>query len=104
MSRILLLATGGTISCRAGADGLTPQMCGAQLLEAIAPPTGVEVEVCDLMRVDSTDVTGAQRLDMARALWERRERYDGFVLTHGTDTMAYTAAFYTVCCRILTGR
>lgn len=93
MSRILLLATGGTISCRAGADGLTPQMRGAQLLEAIVPPAGVEVEVCDLMRVDSTDVTGAQRLDMARALWERRERYDGFVLTHGTDTMAYTAAF-----------
>ena len=29
---------------------------------------------------------------MARAVRDNYDRYDGFVITHGTDTMAYTAA------------
>lgn len=100
MKHILLLSTGGTISCRAGADGLAPQADGTQLLGEVRVPEGVRVEVRDLMCVDSTDVTDTQRLAMARALWENRKTYDGFVLTHGTDTMAYTAAFL---CRVLPG-
>ena len=93
MKHILLLSTGGTISCRGSAFGLTPQTDGEQLLGAVPVPAGVRVDVCDLMRADSTDITAEQRLAMARAVWEQREKYDGFVLTHGTDTMAYTAAF-----------
>ena len=100
MKHLLMLSTGGTISCHAGADGLAPQADGTQLLGAVRVPDGVRVEVRDLMCVDSTDVTDAQRLVMARALWENRKLYDGFVLTHGTDTMAYTAAFL---CRVLPG-
>lgn len=95
---ILLLSTGGTIACREGVDGLAPQTNGKQLLGAVRVPEQVCVEVRDLMCVDSTDVTDAQRLTMARTLWDNRENYDGFVLTHGTDTMAYTAAFL---CRVL---
>ncbi len=98
MKHILLLSTGGTISCRGSAFGLTPQTDGEQLLGAVPAPAGVRVDVCDLMRADSTDITAEQRLAMARAVWEQREKYDGFVLTHGTDTMAYTAAFL---CRVL---
>lgn len=98
MKHILLLSTGGTISCRGSASGLAPQQDGAQLLGAVCVPSDLHIDVCDLMCVDSTDVTAAQRLAMAKVLWERREEYDGFVLTHGTDTMAYTAAFL---CRVL---
>ncbi len=98
MKQILLLSTGGTISCRTSVDCLTPQMHGVQLLGAVRVPADVCVQVRDLMCVDSTDVTDAQRLEMARALWKNRSVYDGFVLTHGTDTMAYTAAFL---CRVL---
>lgn len=93
MKRILLLATGGTISCRESASGLAPQQNGSQLLETVLVPENTRVTVCDLMQVDSTDVTDAQRLAMAQKIWQQRETYDGFVLTHGTDTMAYTAAF-----------
>ncbi len=98
MKRILLLATGGTISCREQVSGLTPLRSGAQLLETACAPEGARIEARDLMCVDSTDMTAAQRLEIAHTLWEQRENYDGFVLTHGTDTMAYTAAFL---CRVL---
>ena len=98
MKHILLLSTGGTISCRESISGLAPQQDGGQLLHAVCVPEDVHVTVCDLMCVDSTDVTNAQRLEMAKTLWKYREEYDGFVLTHGTDTMAYTAAFL---CRVL---
>lgn len=98
MKQILLLSTGGTIACRAGADGLAPQQAGEQLLRAVRVPAGVRVSVRDLMCVDSTDMTVEHRLAIARAIWHSRREYDGFVLTHGTDTMAYTAAFL---CRAL---
>ena len=47
------------------------------------------------MQLDSTDVTAADRQHMAQAVWQNREKFDGFVLTHGTDTLAYTAALLT---------
>lgn len=93
MKRILILATGGTISCRASASGLLPQLNGAQLLDMVRVPDDIAITVHDILCVDSTDITGEQRLALAQELWQQRGLYDGFVLTHGTDTMAYTAAF-----------
>lgn len=45
-----------------------------------------------LINVDSSDVQPAQMESIARFVFERYERYDGFVVIHGTDTMAYTAS------------
>lgn len=89
MKRILLLATGGTIACRPGEDGLGPQAGGAELLRG---RQDLDIHVQDLMAVDSTDMTDAQRLAIGQAVWAARQDYDGFVVTHGSDTMAYTAA------------
>ena len=47
------------------------------------------LQVCSL---DSTNMTPARWLDIAAAVRENYDRYDGFVICHGTDTMAYTAA------------
>lgn len=44
------------------------------------------------MNLDSTNITPSPWLKMAGAVEENYDRYDGFVITHGTDTMAYTAA------------
>ena len=41
---------------------------------------------------------------MARLLFLRRDRYDGFVVLHGTDTMAYTASALSSCCPISANR
>lgn len=91
MKRIYLLATGGTIACRSTKHGYEPVLDGAALLNAL-PELQCEITVRDLMCVDSTDVTTEQRAAVVREIWENRSRYDGFVVTHGTDTMAYTAA------------
>ena len=94
--RILMITTGGTIACRETARGLSPVLDGAALLSALPALSEVcSVETLELMQLDSTDVTAEDRLRMAHTVWENRERCDGFVLTHGTDTLAYTAALLT---------
>lgn len=45
-----------------------------------------------LCSIDSTDMSPALWLDMARAIEQNYSHYDGFILCHGTDTLAYTAA------------
>ena len=91
--KILLIATGGTIACRETGHGLTPVLDGEGLLRELPELSGVcGVEVLDLMQRDSTDITAEDRMQMARAVWENRGAYDGFVIAHGTDTLACTAA------------
>ena len=93
MKQVLLIATGGTIACCETAQGLAPVLDGAALLAQLPDLAQVcEAGVCELMQLDSTDLTAADRMAMARAVWARRADWDGFVLAHGTDTLAYTAA------------
>lgn len=91
--RLLLLGTGGTIASEQTTGGLTPELSPAQLLR-LAPSAA---ELCDvdglrLFDLDSTNLTPVHWLDIARAIRDNYCDYDGFVITHGTDTMAYTAA------------
>lgn len=89
---ICLLATGGTIACEEGADGLRPVLTGAELLRA-APELARcgEIDVIELCSLDSSNLLPMHWQRMAQAIAERCGQYDGFVLTHGTDTMGYTA-------------
>ena len=50
------------------------------------------VECLQLLSLDSTNLGTAHWLQIAGAIRARYDRYDGFVISHGTDTMAYTAA------------
>lgn len=93
MKKILLLTTGGTIASAPGPDGLIPQLDGKQLLSLLP---GLE-KICQpepqpLLELDSTNVGPEHWQAMARAVWAARGQYDGVVISHGTDTMAYTAA------------
>lgn len=93
MKNLLLIATGGTIACRETARGLSPALDGAALRDAMPQLRDFcAVDALDLMQLDSTDLTAADRLAMARAVRQNAGRYDGFVLAHGTDTLSYTAA------------
>jgi L-asparaginase len=49
-------------------------------------------DTLQLYNLDSTDIRPHHWLGIANAVSENYEKYDGFVITHGTDTMAYTAA------------
>ena len=93
MRRILMLATGGTIASKECGDGLRPAITSEEILSYV-PAVGelCRVEAIQLMNLDSTNIGPSHWLAMAAAIRENYDRYDGFVLTHGTDTMAYTAA------------
>lgn len=93
MKRILLIGTGGTIASQVTENGLTPELTSEQLLAHIPSISQIcQVECLQLLNLDSTNITPAHWLMMARCIREHYGKYDGFVLTHGTDTMAYTAA------------
>lgn len=90
---ILLLGTGGTIACRKGEDGLVPLMMGEELLDYVpAAKEFCEVDAIQVLNVDSTNMHPKHWKLIAGALEEHYEEYDGFVVCHGTDTMAYTAS------------
>ncbi len=93
MKSILLIATGGTIASRPTADGLQPQLLAGDILRCVPSLMGLcHVDALQLMNLDSTNITPDCWLAIAQCIREHYDRYDGFVLTHGTDTMAYTAA------------
>ena len=93
MKRVLLIATGGTIACQDAGEGLTPQLTSADLM-ALVPElnTICQADAIQLMNLDSTNISSTHWLEMAACIQSHYDAYDGFVLTHGTDTMAYTAA------------
>ena len=93
MKKILMLATGGTIASKDSGQGLTPAITSQEILSYV-PAIGqlCQVEAIQLMNLDSTNITPRHWQEMARAVEEHYDQYDGFVITHGTDTMAYTAA------------
>lgn len=93
MKHILMLGTGGTIASEMTPEGLTPELSPAQLLRAVPSISRLcEVDCLSLFSIDSTNITPSHWLRIAAALEENYERYDGFVIAHGTDTMAYSAA------------
>lgn len=93
MKRILLLTTGGTIASRPTGEGLAPEMDGAGLLARLGGAAErYELSIRDLLRLDSSNIQPEEWQLIARAVYEARQDFDGVVVTHGTDTMAYTAA------------
>ena len=93
MKNILMIGTGGTIASEMTPSGLTPELNSTQLLSFV-PRIGemCDVDCVQLYSLDSTNIRPAHWLGVAKAVRENYARYDGFVISHGTDTMAYTAA------------
>lgn len=91
--KILLIATGGTIASRHTGQGLSPQISGNELLSFIPEVKSIcSIDVTEPFCLDSTNVYWKQWLILAGLIREHYSEYDGFVICHGTDTMAYTAA------------
>ena len=93
VKKILLLTTGGTIASRQGAQGLEPQIVPEALLTYVPDLCAhYEIDCKPVLNLDSSNIQAEEWQLLARAIWQCREDYDGFVVTHGTDTMAYTAS------------
>jgi len=91
--KILLIATGGTIASKETENGLAPSVSSHDLCQSV-PETAsfCELDAIQLFNIDSTNIQPEHWLQIARTIEAHFDAYDGFVITHGTDTMAYTAA------------
>lgn len=93
MKRILLIATGGTIFSVQGKEGLAPGMTTKELISYL-PETKHDYVIDSkiLMNIDSTNMQPEYWVTIADTIKHNYQYYDGFVITHGTDTMAFTSA------------
>lgn len=90
MRSILVIGTGGTISCESTENGLAPSLSISELLKRIDVPCEIHSE--QLFDLDSTNMLPYHWEQLAKRVCERYDEFDGFVITHGTDTIAYAAA------------
>ena len=93
MKRVLIIATGGTIASTSDGAGLAPTATGRELADKVPLiDTIAELGFVQPMNIDSTNMRPRDWLRIKDVIVESYEDYDGFVVLHGTDTMAYTAA------------
>lgn len=93
MKRVLVIATGGTIASAEEGSGLAPALTGEQLVTFVPEVAQIcHVEVSQVMNVDSTNMRPEGWLAIAGEVRRSYDDFDGFVVLHGTDTLAYTAA------------
>ena len=93
--KILLLTTGGTIASVPGIDGLEPRRADVMERELNQLRTYYDITVQDVMCLDSSNMTPEEWQVIAQTAYANRTGFDGIVVSHGTDTMAYTASAIT---------
>ena len=93
--KILLLTTGGTIASMPGGEGLEPQRSEVMERELDQLRTYYDITVRDVMCLDSSNITPGEWRVIATEIYQHRTGYDGIVVSHGTDTMAYTTSAIT---------
>ena len=93
MKHILLIATGGTIASKYTEAGLSPQISAEELLSYVPEAKSIcRIDMLQPFSLDSTNISWKHWIQLSELIHRIYEIYDGFVLCHGTDTMAYTAA------------
>lgn len=96
MKKILLLTTGGTIASVPGEDGLVPEAAPPALTRVIQEfSRHYEIQSRNILNLDSSNIQSEEWRLIAQSVYESLPDYDGIVITHGTDTMAYTASMLT---------
>ena len=111
MKKILVLYTGGTAGMDYTDSGLTvvPGLFYSQI-SSLAPIAGVQLELIEYENlIDSSDIDLSHWIKIITDIDTNYANYDGFIVVHGTDTMAYTASILSFALRglhkpvILTG-
>ena len=93
MKKIALLATGGTIASVNSGEGLVPGINAREILKYLPSLDGeAEVIYRDVFSLDSSNIQPEEWRILARAVFDALDTADAVVITHGTDTMAYSAA------------
>lgn len=96
MKKILMIQTGGTIAMDVS-DGeqpsLDPEKWSELIYQEIPELSEIaEVEMKRLFFEDSSDINRSHWIELVNFIAEKHDECEGFVILHGTDTMAYTAS------------
>lgn len=90
--KILIITTGGTISMKAGADGVVPSLSGSEILRLIpAIGTFAELSLYEFSNIPSPMMTPQKMYELSNLVTSKLENFDGVVITHGTDTIEETS-------------
>lgn len=95
MKKILLLTTGGTIASSKGDDGLVPTLSSGDIKQYLNVfEKEIEIMSEDILCLDSSNIQPEEWQIMGERISKaiKDKECDGIVMTHGTDTMAYTAS------------
>lgn len=90
--RILILHTGGTIGMAAAADGYRPLAGFPERLRQRLTDATADYDIVELPPIDSADLRPGHWPAIADALLAHWDSHAGFVVLHGTDTMAWSAS------------
>ena len=97
--KILLITTGGTIvsAKNLNGEGLIPSAESSSKYNKLFSEISelnqfAKIEICDLFLKDSSNINPNDWILIIKKIFENKNLFDGFIITHGTDTMAYTAS------------
>lgn len=93
---LLIIYTGGTIGMKEDPmDGTLKPFDFSQIMEEVPELNKFDVKIDSYTfdpLIDSSDVEPSLWISLAELIRDRYEEYDGFIILHGTDTMAYSAS------------
>ena len=96
MNNVLLIYTGGTIGMGRNPQTGALEPLDFNHLEDSMPEfklISAHIDVYQFSQpIDSSDMQPKDWAQMVRIIYRNYDDYDGFVILHGTDTMAYTAS------------
>lgn len=93
MKKILVLHTGGTISMQADQNGAVESSPINPMTQVTSPLENIDVVSVDFFNLPSPHIQIDHMMMIYKKIREEASHFDGFVITHGTDTLEETAYF-----------
>lgn len=88
-----MITTGGTIASIPSNNGLIPEISGKDIISLMPELKNIcTIDTLELLNIDSSNISKKHYILMLDTLEKNYDLYDGFVITHGTDTMAYSSS------------
>lgn len=88
-----MITTGGTIASIPSNNGLIPEISGKDIISFMPELKNIcTIDTLELLNIDSSNISKKHYILMLDTLEKNYDNYDGFVITHGTDTMAYSSS------------
>ena len=88
-----MITTGGTIASIPSDNGLIPEISGKDIISLMPELKNIcTIDTHELLNIDSSNISKKHYILMLDTLEKNYDLYDGFVITHGTDTMAYSSS------------